>query len=446
MAVLSGYQLPTTGGNSKNKPLWQQLGYSSEQAYLNAMGGNTLLNYVDTPSVSKYPTGEVVSPTVSMKTGTNGDVTQIAGNKVEPVQGTFVGNYQSPATDVSSKEDEKTPTEKGNEPVSVGNSEKDKWNEYYDKKAEELINSYSTAKESLDKNKRTAEQNASITYDKLKKYLPMQIKAQGLDGLGVSESAMLQAHNNYANQMGEIARNYSADMATLDSDKISKMNELDGYRMEKMDEIEAKEEEKTTSRQNSLYNEYSTQMDEAFGYTLIGSDGKVSKADYDAWGDKIEGWREAIGEDNYALMKAQYDGYSSLVRNDVDEKQTNEQISREEIIDKWKLGVGDGEYTVHSDYGGGFSLGNGMKVKIKDGDEGMSLDTFAYKAGKSGSAGLNSGEAGWWGGEKKNSKAIAKLAKEGKLENGTIVDTNRGDGAKYWVYINGYFYRVEITQ
>ena len=539
----SGVKLPSTGGNNANEPIWKKLGYSSEQAYLNAMGGGApLANYVSpptstnkpilqTPSLNNYLDGSVVTPVVGVGVGggSNGGVTDedvitrdpklnnstfdsgvpsvptsIGGNKVTPVQGTLGGNAQSSKNDTSTGNVENTSTDGGNEDVSVGGSEKDKWNEYYDKKAEELINGYSTAKESLENSKRASQQNASITLDKLQKYLPTQIKAQGLGGLGVSESTMLQAHNNYANQMGEIAKNYSADMTTLDSEKISNMNELERYRVEKISEIEQREAEElrttqkannesflsqvynqtftteeeaiaymeknwkgrlsdedyanglteaisiaglnntnaTTNRQNSLYGEYSTQMEEAFGYTLIGSDGKVSKADYDAWGAKIEGWREAIGEDNYAAMKAQYEGYSSLVRNDVDQ----EQINREEIIDKWKLGVGDGEYTVHSDYGGGFSVGSGMKVKIKDGDEGMSLDTFVNKADNSGKDGLNSGEAGWFGSELKDSKAIAKLAKDGKLANGTIVDTNAGRGTKYWVYINGYFYRVEITQ
>lgn len=76
---------------------------------------------------------------------------------------------------------------------------------------------YNLSKDALDKSKRQSQQNASITLDKLKKYLPTQIKAQGLGGLGVSESTMLQAYNDYTSDMGTIESEYQKNKTDLET-------------------------------------------------------------------------------------------------------------------------------------------------------------------------------------------------------------------------------------
>lgn len=81
----------------------------------------------------------------------------------------------------------------------------------------ELERYYNLANESLEREKDLAQQNASIMYDKLKKYLPEQIKAQGLGGLGVSESAMLDAYNAYLSSMGTIASDYQKNKTSIEN-------------------------------------------------------------------------------------------------------------------------------------------------------------------------------------------------------------------------------------
>ena len=76
---------------------------------------------------------------------------------------------------------------------------------------------YKRSLETFDEGKKKSQQRASITLDKLKKYLPMQIKAQGLEGLGVSESTMLKAYNNYNSDMGAIERDYQQNKSTLET-------------------------------------------------------------------------------------------------------------------------------------------------------------------------------------------------------------------------------------
>ena len=75
---------------------------------------------------------------------------------------------------------------------------------------------YESRVSALDKSKMQSQQNASITLDKLKKYIPTQIKAQGLGGLGVSESSLLNAYNNYSSDMGAIENDYQDRKSSLE--------------------------------------------------------------------------------------------------------------------------------------------------------------------------------------------------------------------------------------
>ena len=102
--------------------------------------------------------------------------------------------------------------------------------ELYQAEIEKLQQNYGMSVDSLDTSKRNSQQAASITLDKLKKYLPTQIKAQGLGGLGVSESSMLQAYNEYNNRMGEIEGSYNANRASLDASYNDSKSALDTTR------------------------------------------------------------------------------------------------------------------------------------------------------------------------------------------------------------------------
>ena len=272
----SGVKLPSTGGNNANEPLWKKLGYPSEQAYLNAMGGgSSLANYVSPPTLVGVPTLQAPS----LENYFNENVSRvnggISGGRVTDegviLPGTGIDNSTfdnidtpstgKPTTEVKSVmtgvKDEKEPEEPasgavpetGNEPTGTGDNtsgepvqgSREWWNKFYDEQKDMLLSLYAGTQKKLDDEKKNSQQVASITYDKLKKYLPTQIKAQGLGGLGVSESTMLQAQNNYVNQMGNIGSEYSANTAELESKKTSALSELENYRADTLDGIQTKE-------------------------------------------------------------------------------------------------------------------------------------------------------------------------------------------------------------
>ncbi len=97
----------------------------------------------------------------------------------------------------------------------------------YGRNTADLLKNYQTAQNALANSKRQSQQGASITLDKLKKYLPTQIKAQGLGGLGVSETSALQAYNNYNNTMGAIESNYQENKSKLDTNYNTNKNSYD---------------------------------------------------------------------------------------------------------------------------------------------------------------------------------------------------------------------------
>ena len=136
----------------------------------------------------------------------------------------------------------------------------------YDRNTAELLSNYGTAQNALDKSKRQSQQNASITLDKLKKYLPTQIKAQGLGGLGVSESSMLQAYNNYNSEMGSIESGYQESKTNLDTNYNTNKNAYDTAYQE------------TKGSLDEMYGQSKANLDNSFNTTKVNLESAKSQA------------------------------------------------------------------------------------------------------------------------------------------------------------------------
>lgn len=129
----------------------------------------------------------------------------------------------------------------------------------FQESSNKLLENYTAAKDTFDKNKRQSQQNASITLDKLKKYLPMQIKAQGLGGLGVSESSMLQAYNNYSRDMGAIESEHAQKMSDLERAYGENVGNLESEKNNLL--YYADKDENGNLLVNNTLNEYSEKRD-----------------------------------------------------------------------------------------------------------------------------------------------------------------------------------------
>ena len=111
-------------------------------------------------------------------------------------------------------------------------------NETYDNLEATAKAGYQTARDTLAEGKKVAQQNASVTYDKMRKYLPMKAKAQGIGGQGSVQSG-LDAYNTYMSSMGKIASDYNSDMREIDATETEHIGELKNFRSERLAENDA---------------------------------------------------------------------------------------------------------------------------------------------------------------------------------------------------------------
>lgn len=122
----------------------------------------------------------------------------------------------------------------------------------------DLLDKYNKTNQSLLQQKSQAQQQASIQLDKLKKYLPTQIKAQGLGGLGVSESTMLQANNNYQNTIGNINTTIGKQQMDLLNNYTTNTNQIDQSAIKQNQNIFDEYEERVRQEKEAI----STQLGE----------------------------------------------------------------------------------------------------------------------------------------------------------------------------------------
>lgn len=180
-------------------------------------------------------------------------------------------------------------------------------NYYNQEKA--AIDQHNAAVQKIDDNAKKQIEDAQINRTKATHYLQNYNKANGLGGLGVAQSSLIDLYNNYQNQRAGIMGQANSNKLDLES----------AYKKDS----------------NSLYNQYSGEVDEqkksysSIAYEnayaglvskleeMIGEDGKVSQEDL----NKIKTWAEKnkadlVGEDLYQFEK---DIEAIQVRNEKEE-------------------------------------------------------------------------------------------------------------------------------
>lgn len=169
----------------------------------------------------------------------------------------------------------------------------DSENSYYDEKKSEVEQAYDASRQQLGENKNRAQQNASISLDKLLRYLPSQARAQGYEDLGTSESSALKAYANYNNNMGDIASDYNSQMADLDQGEISEKGKLDDSRRESLAGI------------NDKY--------ESFARERVEAAGQEAQAAWDAYEVERKAKEEQLRQEASAKETQTYEDYSAML-------------------------------------------------------------------------------------------------------------------------------------
>lgn len=142
-----------------------------------------------------------------------------------PVKSKWGNGYNTPNTSAA--------------PVSTPVDTLDK---YYDDERDRVKDQYKTDLAALGTNKNVQMQEAAINNELLKKYLPQMNQMSGLSGLGVSESANIDALSRYQNTVTDINRGYRESVDTLDR-----------YRNADLASINAAEREEKIADQRDAY-------------------------------------------------------------------------------------------------------------------------------------------------------------------------------------------------
>jgi hypothetical protein len=279
----------------------------------------------------------------------------------------------------------------------------------------DLSNQFNRTKESLEKEKSKSQQAASVQLDKLQKYLPTQIRAQGLGGLGVSESTLLQAQNNYQNTLGEIdsdigsrqmelLNNYQSGVNALEEEKSATNQSI----FDKYTNIKREEEQKEYERQQveyerkqqegaALYNEILNTLEMKQNTMNFDDNNKISIAEKQQLLDYANEKMQGLPENLKTQLQTYLD--SVLTRTSEEDKQrayTNASSQLDSIL--------SGNQFASGDY-----AGSDGKAKAKQGQIEVALTDFFDKFGVPSGVKSTSGEYakqlakeifdagnGWW--------------------------------------------------
>lgn len=181
---------------------------------------------------------------------------------------------------------------------------------YYNLGKETVENNYGQAIQSLDTSKRNSQQAASITLDKLKKYLPTQIKAQGLGGLGVSESSMLQAHTDYNNRMGDIESDYNATKSSLETNRNTTLADLESNYLQETGELQSEALKSTQDIFDKYLADYRTEQAELYNNALsaVMNSGYTTEQEIMSYIDQFKG---QLSSENIATLQQHAKGIAS---------------------------------------------------------------------------------------------------------------------------------------
>ena len=166
----------------------------------------------------------------------------------------------------------------------------------YSAQSQNALDKYNTAQSQLEESRVRAKKEAGFNNTKLMKYMPSILKRQGLSGLGVSQSAVIAANNNYQTALTDIENDFQKNSADLlqnyndaklayDTQYNSQKAQLEQAELDKQEAAKEKAEQKTAAEQSSNFENAwaiisadTTSTD--FSELLAAYQGKVSDADY----------------------------------------------------------------------------------------------------------------------------------------------------------------------
>lgn len=193
----------------------------------------------------------------------------------------------------------------------------------YGSHKDELQGQYNDSLAALNTNKNTAMQQADVLHQRVEKYLPTQLKAQGLGGLGIGQQMQLDAYNDYASNIGKINSEYNANRTDLDSSHNSALAELErGYLTSKAEnDLAASDKVMETIKEyrDDFANDSNVLLTDLLKYldtegdNYLNSDGSISESNYNKLLEYLTDYEDRLTDADKARLEAALEIYGRKI-------------------------------------------------------------------------------------------------------------------------------------
>lgn len=153
---------------------------------------------------------------------------------------------------------------------------------------------YDSQINNLNLGKTTQQQQADITRSQLQKYLPYYYKSKGLSGLGLEQSAMLDANANYTNQLGQIENNFT-----------QQKNALENYRQDDLMKAENDYLANIDKNSMSAYNEVTNPLE------MYIADEKLTDDEYNKVNSILDLYRDQMNQTDIKMAENLLENYKT---------------------------------------------------------------------------------------------------------------------------------------
>ena len=192
---------------------------------------------------------------------------------------------------------------------------------------------YDSQINNLNLGKTTQQQQADITRSQLQKYLPYYYKSKGLSGLGLEQSAMLDANANYTNQLGQIENNFA-----------QQKNALENYRQDDLMKAENDYLANIDKNSMSAYNEVTNPLE------MYIADEKLTNDEYNKVKTTLDLYRDQMTPTDIKMAENLLENYKTQFgeeqtetnKNLIDEKNITDNV----LQAKDYLTIGNNRYLV----------------------------------------------------------------------------------------------------
>ena len=191
---------------------------------------------------------------------------------------------------------------------------------YYNQE-KSAIGQHNAAVQKIDANAKKQIEDAQINRTKAAHYLQNYNKANGLGGLGVAQSSLIDLYNNYQNQRADIMGQANSNKLDLENTFNTTSNAL---HKQYLGEVDEQKEEYSSVAYENIYADLISKLED-----ITGSDGKVNEADM----EDLKNWAEEKKKDLYGTELYQFEKDLESIKVRTDTEQFNKSYEK---VDKLK--------------------------------------------------------------------------------------------------------------